>query len=515
MWCHVKPDWREDLSKVLVQEVMQLHDDVTWTKETKEEEHKQAKQLPAAAQTLSDVEATQTIAEEKRKQGHAAAEADALAERDRTQGGSEWEPEQSSHLLRCFPCLPEVFCVQQETVPPPKLARSKSFPTAEELRVAAAAESASAGAAEASLPLTFHFGAVGLASSGSPRKSGQRKRRCTTAVGTAAAAAAAVAAEGVRAREDDDCSGGRCAVCLEDLVPSDAQVVCGGTARHRVCGSCLPRLVRDRAARAAPSELTAREVCSGAIDVACPLADVPGAARCDCQEAFSACVLAAALARAPAHADGAGAFEALLHAQQSWAEARAKATATAEFLAAAGGGGGSGGKKPSRVRRSRSLSGGGERFAAGGDAATDTAAAAGGGAVAVASVTDRWTAQLQASRERRAAERARRRQEKHADLVAVRAGVGQAYMCRRCGFGPIQHVHCTDLMAHHGDGRSGRRVNNACQNCGWFTYHIKHWPHWDGKRLGCKARYRPLRCVRWLHTAVLYVPNKIAQKVFD
>ena len=65
------------------------------------------------------------------------------------------------------------------------------------------------------------------------------------------------------------------------------------------------------------------------------------------------------------------------------------------------------------------------------------------------------------------------------------------------------------------DRNGGRRISNACQNCGWFSYHIKHWPRWDGQRLGCKARYRPLRYVKWLHTAALYVPNRIAQKIFD
>ena len=133
---------------------------------------------------------------------------------------------------------------------------------------------------------------------------------------------------------------------------------------------------------------------------------------------------------------------------------------------------------------------------------------------AAAKRADRWSAQLQASRARRAASKARRRQEKHADLVAVRAGVGScsSYMCRRCGFGPTQHDRCDDLVAHHGDrlDRHGRRrISNACQNCGWFSYNIRHWPRWDGRRLGCRARYRPLRHVRWLHTAALYVPNRI------
>jgi len=491
---------------------------------------------------------------------------------ERLAGTGTGRPEPPSQLLRCFSCLPEIF--GENNVP--RVARSKSCPTAVELREAAAAESSleitNCGDEAATGPTAtsiFQFGAVGAsASSGcaSPRRAEGRPKRKTTAVGTATAAAAttaaattaaattaaattaaataaaataaaataATAATAANANAQDD-RGGRCVVCLEDVSPTDAQVVCDGPGRHRVCATCLPRLVRDRAARSAPDGLTPREQWAGAIDVACPLADVPvpggavsggavsgGGCGCDCARAFSPCVLAAALARAPPHADGEGAFAALLSAQQAWAEARAGAAATAELRDAAVRGGG-GGKRPLRVRRSRSLTlstAATASAATATDTDTDTDDGADGSSAPTPSLTDRWSAQLQASRARRAASKARRRQEKHADLVAVRAGVGScsSYMCRRCGFGPTQHDRCDDLVAHHGDrlDRHGRRrISNACQNCGWFSYNIRHWPRWDGRRLGCRARYRPLRHVRWLHTAALYVPNRIARKIFD
>ena len=72
--------------------------------------------------------------------------------------------------------------------------------------------------------------------------------------------------------------------------------------------------------------------------------------------------------------------------------------------------------------------------------------------------------------------------------AALREGDGSylAYECPRCGCGPITHVNCTDLRAHHRDrARSGRgRISNACPHCGWFSRRLSDWPRWTGERVG-------------------------------
>jgi len=84
-----------------------------------------------------------------------------------------------------------------------------------------------------------------------------------------------------------------------------------------------------------------------------------------------------------------------------------------------------------------------------------------------------------------------------AELESVRAqfrkadGSYSAYMCKRCGYGPIDHGKCNDLTAHHHQAIGGgwiwsrHRISNNCPQCGWFASNIKKWPAWDGKTLGC------------------------------
>eukprot|EP00618_Florenciella_parvula_P031925 CAMPEP_0119527012 /NCGR_PEP_ID=MMETSP1344-20130328/41521_1 /TAXON_ID=236787 /ORGANISM="Florenciella parvula, Strain CCMP2471" /LENGTH=655 /DNA_ID=CAMNT_0007566143 /DNA_START=191 /DNA_END=2155 /DNA_ORIENTATION=+ len=55
-----------------------------------------------------------------------------------------------------------------------------------------------------------------------------------------------------------------------------------------------------------------------------------------------------------------------------------------------------------------------------------------------------------------------------------------AYQCRQCGFGPIDHMACYDLQAHHGEQRGTGRISNACPQCNWFSSEIAQWPRWDG-----------------------------------
>jgi len=56
-----------------------------------------------------------------------------------------------------------------------------------------------------------------------------------------------------------------------------------------------------------------------------------------------------------------------------------------------------------------------------------------------------------------------------------------ALMCPRCGFGPVQHFHCTDLTAHNGEEvRGGGRIDNRCPNCRFFAPNVRDWVRWDG-----------------------------------
>ncbi len=68
------------------------------------------------------------------------------------------------------------------------------------------------------------------------------------------------------------------------------------------------------------------------------------------------------------------------------------------------------------------------------------------------------------------------------DIIAnlQRTFQGRAYMCRECGFGPVDHFACSDLLHHDGERHGNSRVNNACPKCGWFSASIADWDEWDG-----------------------------------
>lgn len=58
--------------------------------------------------------------------------------------------------------------------------------------------------------------------------------------------------------------------------------------------------------------------------------------------------------------------------------------------------------------------------------------------------------------------------------------LGRAFQCAQCRFGPIDHLACEDLQAHHGEQVNGAIINNACPKCHWFSEHLGDWPKWDG-----------------------------------
>ena len=65
--------------------------------------------------------------------------------------------------------------------------------------------------------------------------------------------------------------------------------------------------------------------------------------------------------------------------------------------------------------------------------------------------------------------------------VALRKLFPNSYMCGKCGFGPVDHVACTDLRSHHGEKRGAAQISNACPKCGWFSPQVTDWPPWDGR----------------------------------
>ena len=43
-----------------------------------------------------------------------------------------------------------------------------------------------------------------------------------------------------------------------------------------------------------------------------------------------------------------------------------------------------------------------------------------------------------------------------------------ARMCKQCNFGPVDHMKCSDLAAHHGQVlEDGSVIDNSCRRCGW------------------------------------------------
>ena len=61
-------------------------------------------------------------------------------------------------------------------------------------------------------------------------------------------------------------------------------------------------------------------------------------------------------------------------------------------------------------------------------------------------------------------------------------GTFRAFQCPRCGFGPIIHAHCSDLLSHHGQHTAENFVvNNSCPNCKFLADDVHDLDDWDGK----------------------------------
>ena len=55
-----------------------------------------------------------------------------------------------------------------------------------------------------------------------------------------------------------------------------------------------------------------------------------------------------------------------------------------------------------------------------------------------------------------------------------------AVQCAGCGYGPIDHMACQDLDAHHGEWQGSTQISNQCPRCGWWQHDIRQWPRWAG-----------------------------------
>lgn len=63
-------------------------------------------------------------------------------------------------------------------------------------------------------------------------------------------------------------------------------------------------------------------------------------------------------------------------------------------------------------------------------------------------------------------------------------GLYYGFMCPTCGFGPVDHMECDDLVAHHGEFKDfGIEIDNSCPMCMWHGECKTQWGEWKGEFL--------------------------------
>jgi len=93
-------------------------------------------------------------------------------------------------------------------------------------------------------------------------------------------------------------------------------------------------------------------------------------------------------------------------------------------------------------------------------------------------------AQMQVDEE---AEQKRLLQEAIRSQFRIGDGKYYGFKCPHCAFGPVDHMECGDLEAHHGEEKDyGVHINNACPMCFWFGNDKTEWGVWDGEFLDGK-----------------------------
>jgi len=55
-----------------------------------------------------------------------------------------------------------------------------------------------------------------------------------------------------------------------------------------------------------------------------------------------------------------------------------------------------------------------------------------------------------------------------------------ALMCPKCKYGPVEHIFCGNLSAHHGQKVGQGTINNSCPKCKFFANQKSEWLAWDG-----------------------------------
>ena len=289
-------------------------------------------------------------------------------------------------------------------------------------------------------------------------------------------------------------------MCFDEL-PAGGSAACDGQTPHHACFECLAHLGTEAAARPM-AHLTDHELRNGRYAVRCPCSGL------GCGGFFSTATLDAALrvAAADHEVDQATALYlslvALAQAQQplsalepiwpSEPELQPSQRATGERSTTW-----------IRQRSARAI----QRIRCGVESKRrtrieareearekDTKAKAKARAEAAKAAKAKAKAEAEAAKAKAQAQaeaaKARAEAEAAAQLEFIRAqfrrrdGSFAAFMCRNCSFGPVDHMACHDLAAHHGEARGRAQVCNACPACGWFSAQLADWPAWDGQKVG-------------------------------
>ena len=59
-------------------------------------------------------------------------------------------------------------------------------------------------------------------------------------------------------------------------------------------------------------------------------------------------------------------------------------------------------------------------------------------------------------------------------------GSFRGYECSQCGFGPVWHTDCNDLIQHHNQSTVNGVIRNTCPSCGFLHQDISQMRRWQG-----------------------------------
>lgn len=67
-------------------------------------------------------------------------------------------------------------------------------------------------------------------------------------------------------------------------------------------------------------------------------------------------------------------------------------------------------------------------------------------------------------------------------------GTFRGYECTKCGYGPLWHEHCDDLLTHHNQPVLNGRINNACPMCKHLFPDVSNMKPWNGESDGSNPK---------------------------